>query len=111
MKKHNLEFCFKGSRTYVHGTDIFNKVVDSLKNEIKNEKVDLSLHGIAKTNMTLVNEKPEKEDLLKFAFKFTKNDGKKDVVYGIENSELIECKYEYPEEDICKLGQLNLGTE
>lgn len=36
MKKYNLEFCFKGSRTYVHGTDIFNKVIGVLKEAIKN---------------------------------------------------------------------------
>jgi hypothetical protein len=111
MKKYNLEFCFKGSRTYVHGTDIFNKVNELLKDEMKNEKIDLSIHGVAKTNMDLVNKKPENEEILKFAFKFTNKDGTRDVLYGIENGEAIECRYEYPEEDICKLSKLNLDEE
>lgn len=111
MDKYNLEFCFKGSRTYVHGTDIFNKVMELLTNDIKNEKIDLSFHGIAKTNMDLVTEKSENEEFLKFAFKFTRINGQRDVLYGIENSENIECRYEYPEDDICKLSTLNLELQ
>lgn len=108
MKKYNIDFCFKGSRTYVHGTDIFNKVTRLLINDIKNEKIDLSFHGVAKTNIDLVTEKPENEDFVKFAFKFTSINGQRDVLYGIENGENIECRYKYPEEDICKLSTLNL---
>jgi len=111
MKKYNLEFCFKGGRTYVHGTDVFNKVTELLVNDIKNEKLDLSFHGVAKTNMELVAEKPENEELLKFAFKFTNKNSQRDILYGIENSEKIECRYEYPEDDICKLSTLNLETQ
>lgn len=111
MKKYNLEFCFKGSRTYVHGTDIFNKVTDLLKNEIKNEKIDLSFHGIAKTNIDLLVKKPENDELLKFAIKFTDNSGNKNVLYAVENGVGIECRYVYPEEDICKLSNLELENQ
>jgi len=111
MKKYILEFCFKGSRAYVHGTDIFNKVTELLKNDIKNEKLDLSFHGIATTNMDLVPERPENEELLKFAIKFTDKNENRDVLYGIENGKKIKCRYEYPEEDICKLSNLNLKNQ
>lgn len=111
MKEYNLEFCFKGSRIYVHGTDIFNKVIEVLKNEIKNEKIDLSFHGVAKTNMNLVAEKPENDELLKFAIKFTNDSGNKDVLYAVENGIGIECRYEYPEGDICKLSTLDLENQ
>jgi hypothetical protein len=108
MKKYSLEFCFKGSRNYVHGTDIFNKVIKQLKNEMLNKKIDLSFHGIARTNIDLVNEKPENKELIKFAIKFINKDNKKEVMYGIENGKKIECRYEYPEENIYNLSNLNL---
>ena len=31
MKKYNLEFCFKGNRTYIHGTDIYNNMFNYLQ--------------------------------------------------------------------------------
>lgn len=111
MKKYSLEFCFKGSRTYVHGTDIFNKLTDLLKNEMKNEKIDLSFHGIAKTNIDLLIKKPENDELLKFVIKFTDNSGNQNVLYAVENGVRIESKYEYPEEDICKLSNLELENK
>jgi hypothetical protein len=111
MKKYNLEFCFKGSRSYVHGTDIYNKVIEKLKDEILNEKIDLSFHGIAKTNIDLVTQKPENEELLKFAIRFTKKNNERDVLYAVENGKNIECRYEYPEEDICKLSSLGLDNQ
>lgn len=111
MKKYNLEFCFKGSRNYVHGTDIFNNVIKLLENDMKNEKIDLSIHGVAKTNMDLISIKPENEDLLKFAFKFINNDGNKDILYAVENNKEINCRYAYPEEDICNLSELLLNEE
>lgn len=111
MKKYSLEFCFKGSRTYVHGTDIFNKLVELLNKEIKSEKIDLSFHGVAKTNIDLLVEKPENDELLKFAIKFTDNSGNKNVLYAVENGVGIECRYEYQEEDICKLSNLDLENQ
>lgn len=111
MEKYDLEFCFKGSRTYIHGTDIFNKVIELLKNEIKNEKIDLSFHGVAKTNMDLVDEKPCDEELLKFAFKYMDKEENRKILYGIENKIIVECRYEYPEEDICEVATLDLENQ
>jgi len=110
-EKNSLNFCFKGSRTYVHGTDIFNKLIEVFKNEIKNEKIDLSFHGIARTNINLVEQKPENEDLLKFVLKYNSIDEDRKVLYGIENESLVECRYEYPEEDICNLSILDLESQ
>lgn len=112
MQKYNLEFCFKGTRTYVHGTDIYNKMLDFLKDkEIQKSNFDLSFHGIAKTNIEISQNKPENESLLKFAFKYLDKDSNKKVLYGIENNISIECRYEYPEEDICNLSELDLDNK
>ena len=111
MKKYNLEFCFKGSRTYVHGTDIFNKMIEVLNNEMIKEKFDLSFHGVTKTNIKLSYIKPTDESLLKFVCKYTHINDERKVLYGIENGKEVECRYKYPEEDIYKLSNLNLDKK
>jgi len=111
MKQENLEFCFKGTRTYVHGTDIFTKMIEVLTDEMKKEKFDLSFHGVSKTNIKLSNIKPKDESLLKFVCKYTNISNKRKVLYGSENGKEIECRYEYPEKDICKMSNLNLDNK
>lgn len=111
MIKENLEFCFKGTRTYVHGTDIYNKIIDFLKDKMKNKNFDLSFHGITKTNINISEIKPENEELLKFVCKYINKDNQKKVLYAIENHEFIDCRYEYLEEEICKLSNLNLSSQ
>ncbi|MBE0499650.1 MAG: hypothetical protein IBX43_10525 [Campylobacterales bacterium] len=111
MKKHDLEFCFKGNRTYVHGTDIYNKMIEFIKDIKDNESFDCSFHGVAKTNLEISEQKPEDENKLKFACKYTDTQNNKKIIYGIENNKKIECRYEYPEEDICKLTNLDLKNQ
>jgi len=112
MKKHNLEFCFKGNRTYVHGTDIYNNIFEHLKNiEDEISTIDLSFHGIAKKNIEISEERPKDENLLKFAYKYNDMQNNRVVLYGIENDHAVECRYEYPEEDICNLSDLNLENQ
>jgi len=110
MKKYNLEFCFKGTRTYVHGTDIYNVFVEEFKDEMKKDFLDISFHGIARSNILLVEEKPE-DDKIKFASKYIDLNDEKKVFYGIENGVKINCRYEYREEDICKLSELDIKSE
>lgn len=107
-EKYNLEFCFKGKRTYVHGTDIYNKMIGLLNTTMRNEKFDLSFHGIAQKNMNLVTDKPENESTLKFVCKYLDDNNVQNILYGIENDVNIECNYKYPEEDICNLSKVNL---
>lgn len=111
MKKYDLEFCFKGSRTYVHGTDIYNKIIEFIKDIKNNESFDLSFHGVAKTNLEVSEQKPDNEDILKLACKYTDMQKNKRVLYGVENSRKIECRYEYPEDNICKLANIDLEKE
>lgn len=111
MKEYDLDFCFKGNRTYVHGTDIYNKMIEILKNHMKKEKFDLSFHGIAKSNISISEQMPEDESLLKFACKYFDKNNDRKIYYGIENNKEIECRYEYPEEDICKLAKLDFEKQ
>ena len=112
MKKHHLEFCYKGNRKYIHGTDIYNNVFDYLQNiKCKMSTIDVSFHGVAKTNIEISEEKPEDENLLKFAYKYTDKQNNKTILYGVENGNEVECSYEYPEENICNLSELDLENK
>ena len=59
MKDLTLKFCFKGSRDYVHGTDIYNSLIEELDLKSSTGEFDLSFHGIARTNLQLTEERPD----------------------------------------------------
>lgn len=108
----DMDFCFKGSRTYVHGTDIYNQLVAYLQD--KNETIlslDLSFHGIAKNNLILSNKKPDDETSLKFAFKYMDINNKKQILYGSKSNKTIDCRYEYNEDMICKVSMLDIKKQ
>ncbi len=69
MKEIDLNFCFKGNREYIHGTDIFTKLIESNKIE---SAIDILFHGITKNNMTFFSEKPSDKDI-KVTFKYQNN--------------------------------------
>ncbi|MBE0627712.1 MAG: hypothetical protein IH606_23205 [Burkholderiales bacterium] len=53
MRTIPLEMCFKGSRDYLHGTDMFNSVTKALKNLVPARTVEgssfyLNIHAIAR---------------------------------------------------------------
>jgi len=93
----------------VHGTDIFNKLIELFKKDLVDSKIDLSFHGIAKTNIYITSEKPKNEKLIKFVFKY-KNDTQNNVWFGFENNKKIDCRYEYPEEKIYQLSNLDFNN-
>jgi len=103
----DLEFCFKGDRNYIHGTDIFNKLTEKFVNNIS--KIDISFHSVAINNMTFFTQKPETDDV-KVTFR-CQNDGEKIKLFGIENGTTVDCRYEYPEEDVVKNSTMNISDE
>lgn len=97
----DLDFCFKGERDYVHGSDIFNKLSDILQNSgIENRSIDFSIHGISRSNLTVYTEKPNDLTSIKFALRYAGENDSKGCFYGIENEKKIDCRYAYPEEII-----------
>lgn len=108
----DLEFCFKGNRTYVHGTDIFNKLIEYLHDENKVVlSLDLSFHGIANSSLMLSDTKPDNENSLKFAFKYMDINNNKQILYGSESNKTIDCRYEYDEDLICKASILDVKKQ
>lgn len=107
MEQYNLEFCFKGNRSYVHGTDIYHEISNLLSSNIE-EKFDLSFHGIATNNMLMSQRVPKDNNLIKFVCKYIDKSKNKIVLYGTELESKIECRYEYLESDICALSKVNI---
>ena len=64
-KEFDLEFCFKGNREYVHGTDIFTKLTEKYNNDLK--KIDyneakISLRSLDKNTIQEVTSLPERTE-------------------------------------------------
>lgn len=107
QEKFDFDFCFKGSRQYVHGTDIFTKLAESYDYKVKN--IDLSFHGITLNNMSFFSEQPEGKEI-KVTFKCL-HDEDKIKLFGIENDTNIDCRYEYFEEKIVASATVDISTE
>jgi len=101
--KSDLEFCFKGSRKYVQGPDIFDAVVEQLRskfNDIKNVKYSAyeMLHHNASLYITdkfVKNEYPIINSLITFI-----SDGIKYYAVVCKNSNNIDCSVEYSEKTV-----------
>jgi len=105
-EKMNLNFCFKGKRTYIHGTDIFTKLTE---NHCGSKKIDIAFHGITINNMTFSTDKPENEEV-KVTFRAL-HDGKKIKYFGIENGLTVDCRYEYFEDRIVDSSTVDIVEE
>lgn len=106
-EKINLDFCFKGSRQYVHGTDIFTKLIEEYNNDINN--IDIAFHGITINNMTFSTDKPETEEV-RVTFRSLYNDNKIKL-FGVENESSVNCRYEYLEEKITANSSVDVTEE
>lgn len=108
MKKVvDLVFCFKGSRQYVHGTDIFTKLTEQCDSELAG--IDLVFHGIVGSNMTFFAEKPSHCEI-KVIFRCSCGN-KKIRLFGVDNGKEIDCRYDFTEEMIIKNSKINLDRK
>lgn len=111
-KEFPLDFCFKGNRTYVHGTDIFNKSLTLFQQlgytELK--KIDIAFHHIVEKNLTFLPEYDGDNENIKVTVKFESVDGLHRFV-AIENGIDIDCRYEYPEENIVRASIVDIENK
>lgn len=102
-EKHDLEFCFKGSRTYVQGPDIFDAVVKILKDDYNFEKISnikYAAHEMLLANAELVIISDFKKDdykIINSMITFYVDDLKFYAVVS-QNENKIECSSKYSEE-------------
>ena len=104
---HQLNFCFKGSRSYVHGTDIVSELLKLFADQNISD-LDLKFNGITQTNLSLVEgqENPDAKVNIRL-----KEAGEEKSYQLVENAEIIECRYEYDEDEIIKNCQLDLTNQ
>jgi len=106
QKAFDVNFCFKGERKYVHGTDICTKLTEMYPDI---QKFDIAFHGITTNNMTFFSKKPDNTDI-KVTFKCD-NGSQTIKLFGIENDLPVQCRYEYLEEKIVNSSIINIPEE
>lgn len=111
--RENINFCYKGNRNYVHGTDILNAVLNFFKNEniVETSNIEMDIHHIVSNNLTLViNEDLSSSEKAAVYVKLKRNEALTKIAL-IENKETISCRYEYSEEDIVKYAFIDKETK
>jgi hypothetical protein len=105
-----LNFKFKGDRNYVHGTDIYTKVLQHLSKEFTISNIDLSFHKVAKNNLagellpagSVSSNKANPASIFKF-----NNTIETYIVRLFETNKEVTENYEYNEEEVIKGSVLN----
>lgn len=114
MKKIEFKFRFKGSRDYVHGTDMYNSLVRYLSNNGYSPigTIDMAIHKIARTNLDgLIVEDSDDvsgyQQITSFVFEAR---GKRNKIILVENGEPVVERYPYPEETIIQLADIDKSS-
>jgi len=108
----DLQFQFKGSRTYVHGTDIYNGIADFARNSLGlNELTDINytLHRIMGIQLRIEafrNETFRRRSDTCVDFQCRSGSDEWQFLLA-ENGQPVTGRYEYPEDDIVALCQCN----
>ena len=109
--KESLNFKFKGARTYVHGTDIFNKTVETIKSkEIKIDQLSMSINNIVKSNLDLIftdENEVSSNDSVRFEI-----ESNNQIYYCSlqENKTEVNDRYPYPEADIVNASMIDVDN-
>ena len=93
-------FKFKGSRDYVHGTDIYKAFSGYYQDNTDSspKSVQLSFHGISHKNLELVSECDD--ELIKVLISVTNKDGGKQKYYLREIKAAPSSRYPYDEDAV-----------
>ena len=104
---HLKDFCFKGGRNYVHGTDIVKSFLDyHSKNDLKD--FDIKFNGVTFNNLDIIEGNPVKDGKVNIRCKV---DGESKNYQLVENGQTIECRYEYDESSIVNHADLELDKQ
>lgn len=97
------DFCFKGKRTYVHGTDMYKILVMTVKKlGYQPNFLILSFHKLCETNVDLYLL-DEGEIASDYVLHATVKDQEKDLtIVGMQSEEKVTCRYEYDESLVTK---------
>lgn len=111
MSDKLLTLEYKGTRDYLHGTDIFNNTVDWLKDQgsiIKD--IDFSFHRLARHQLQAISGSlPETtEPVAVCAFTI---DGSRERIQLIETDQEVTGRYPYPEDELVSGMEIDLGAQ
>ncbi len=103
-----MNFCFKGSRNYIHGTDVLAKLIETNKNKNLTH-LDVKFNGIMYTNLDLIDGEEGRKAQVNI--RWIEN-GEKKFYQLVENNIPVKCNYEYDENLILKktTHDINLKT-
>lgn len=103
MNDFLLDFKFKGDRNYVHGTDIYSKLMEHLSGNFELHDIDLSFHEVITSNLKAKFFNSAAKGLIDGTpasfFKFTSGN-ERYTIQLVETGELITGSYEYDEDKI-----------
>lgn len=101
MKKIDLKLCFKGSRGYLQGTDMYTTICSDLGFTACD--IRMSFHKIVKTSLTAIHlSNGNAQEISNVAASFTCSDesGHAHRIFLVENGNRVDCRYEYEEEKV-----------
>ncbi len=107
-----LKFKLKGTRLYVHGTDIYNAVFNYLIN-INSDmtQLEISFHGVTSTHLELTQELPIDRKRIKCIAHYLDAKGIKNSWYVLETLEPVSQSYQYDESLITEASIINHDNE
>jgi len=103
MKSKQLNFCFKGNRTYIHGTDIMTSLLECfVDKEIRD--IDVKFHGVSETNLWLIDGDELTDAKVNISLLV---DGEEQLFQMIESDEEVDCRYAYDEDALLRHCQID----
>lgn len=115
MNKQLFTFCFKGDRTYVHGTDICAALSDYAVNTFGADgirNVDVLFHRAALKNLVLevfINSDIKEKELAVATVAFMKNNDRY-IMLLKETHIAVSCRNDYKEELVTSACTINLES-
>lgn len=108
-----IDFCFKGDRTYVHGTDMLNTFIREahLPAEFHQAPLDFTIHKIARHKLILVFPDSVSSNLEPHANLYVSaGDSRLRYAY-VESDQAVDCRYEYDEDSIVRAADYSVEAK
>jgi hypothetical protein len=104
--KTDLQLCFKGERTYLHGTDMFNAVCPTIEKWIGAAVSDItmSFHRVIR-NQPVLELTSSASDRTAATVRFRAGDLDQ-IAHLKETDAVVSCRYPYDEDSIVAAAQL-----
>ncbi len=107
----DIEFQFKGARTYVHGTDVFNALLQTppVQNMGPLETVDLTFRGLITSSLKIVADDDFSDaDLVRF---LARSHSSEELTLRCTAGDMpVRGRYEYDEADVIKEAVTTPGS-